>query len=304
MKSAIYMDVTPSSSSSSSSSSIQLSVTDFSSFLRQKVNNDRTSQAPVDRIDASSSKELSKSTGVKHARSAGKSSSLQLANASYSSGFSERENKIRIVEKLGYMRSSLKSTRAVSSIRGSNSPATQDIVASDDEESHCMADCIGNSINTVKYLSENVSSMSHVPILALEDEEEPSPPQSKGAFSFHPEDGDEWLDENQLSNLSIEELVSGTFSTILLSDVEPLLLTFFAQENEMDKNIMAVVKQMVQLASLDDDLKTEIDSLDSNGFSLLHYCCLYNLNSLIPVLLARGATVNKKSYHGIVAVIS
>ena len=72
----------------------------------------------------------------------------------------------------------------------------------------------------------------------------------------------------------------------------------------MDKNIMAVVKQMVQLASLDDDLKTEIDSLDSNGFSLLHYCCLYNLNSLIPVLLARGATVNKKSYHGTVAVIS
>ena len=75
------------------------------------------------------------------------------------------------------------------------------------------------------------------------------------------------------------------------------------QEKEMDKNIMAVVKQMVQLASLDEDLKTEIDSLDSNGFSLLHYCCLYNLTSLIPVLLARGATVNKTSTNGMIVVV-
>jgi len=66
----------------------------------------------------------------------------------------------------------------------------------------------------------------------------------------------------------------------------------------MDKYIMTVVKQMVQLAALDDDLKAEIDALDSNGFSLLHYCCLYNLKSLIPVLLARGASVNKKSFNG------
>lgn len=66
----------------------------------------------------------------------------------------------------------------------------------------------------------------------------------------------------------------------------------------MDKYIMTVVKQMVQLASVDDDLKAEIDSLDTNGFSLLHYCCLYNLKSLIPVLLARGATVNKKAANG------
>lgn len=67
----------------------------------------------------------------------------------------------------------------------------------------------------------------------------------------------------------------------------------------MDKYIMTVVKQMVQLAALDDDLKAEIDALDSNGLSLLHYCCLYNLNSLIPVLLARGASVDKRAYNGV-----
>lgn len=66
----------------------------------------------------------------------------------------------------------------------------------------------------------------------------------------------------------------------------------------MDSYIMSVVKQLVQLASVDEDLKAEIDSLDSAGFSLLHYCCLYNLNSLIPVLLARGASVHRKADDG------
>lgn len=89
----------------------------------------------------------------------------------------------------------------------------------------------------------------------------------------------EWLDDQELSQLSPEDL-----------------------EVLMDRYIMVVVKQLVQLAALDDDLKAEIDSLDSSGFSLLHYCCLYNLNSLIPVLLARGADVNRRTSTGSTAL--
>ena len=89
----------------------------------------------------------------------------------------------------------------------------------------------------------------------------------------------EWLDDHQLSNLSTAEL-----------------------EVVMDRYIMIVVRQLVQLAAVDDDLKAEIDALDSSGFSLLHYCCLYNLNSLVPVLLARGADVDKRTGTGLTAL--
>ena len=92
-------------------------------------------------------------------------------------------------------------------------------------------------------------------------------------------DGVKWLDDHELSELSTEDL-----------------------ETLMDRYIMVVVKQLVQLATMDDDLKAEIDSLDSSGFSLLHYCCLYNLNSLIPVLLARGADVNRRTSTGSTAL--
>lgn len=31
--------------------------------------------------------------------------------------------------------------------------------------------------------------------------------------------------------------------------------------------------------------------MDSSGLGLLHYTCLYNLPTLVPVLIARGAKV-------------
>ena len=42
-----------------------------------------------------------------------------------------------------------------------------------------------------------------------------------------------------------------------------------------------MVKQLVQLAAVDDDLRTELDAVDGYGLSLLHYCCLYNLTALV-----------------------
>lgn len=106
-----------------------------------------------------------------------------------------------------------------------------------------------------------------------------APAFAEGSDHHATHDGVKWLDDQELSEMSTEEL-----------------------EVLMDRYIMVVVKQLVQLAVMDDDLKAEIDSLDSSGFSLLHYCCLYNLNSLIPVLLARGADVNRRNSTGSTAL--
>ena len=59
-----------------------------------------------------------------------------------------------------------------------------------------------------------------------------------------------------------------------------------------------MVEQLVQIATFDDDLKTEIDALDTNGFNLLHYCCLYSLDLLIPVLLSKGANIDRCNSAG------
>ena len=105
------------------------------------------------------------------------------------------------------------------------------------------------------------------------NEEHPSPLEKNNLLNSAGDD--DWLDDNQLSDLSVSDI-----------------------ESVMDKYTISIVNQLVQLASVDDDLKAEIDSIDSNGFSLLHYCCMYNLQSLIPVLLARGASISRKTDSG------
>lgn len=43
------------------------------------------------------------------------------------------------------------------------------------------------------------------------------------------------------------------------------------------------------------ELREQINSLDSFGFSLLHYCCIYNIPTLIPFLLLNGADINLRT---------
>lgn len=52
--------------------------------------------------------------------------------------------------------------------------------------------------------------------------------------------------------------------------------------------------KMVQLT----DLESELNALDSRGFSVLHYTCLHNLSALVPVLIERGADVNLRTGDG------
>lgn len=46
------------------------------------------------------------------------------------------------------------------------------------------------------------------------------------------------------------------------------------------------------------DLESELNALDSSGFSVLHYACLHGLGALVPVLLQRGADVNLRTGDG------
>jgi hypothetical protein len=85
----------------------------------------------------------------------------------------------------------------------------------------------------------------------------------------------EWIDDHELALLPAKEL-----------------------EKQMDLYLLSIVNQLVQVASLEDDLKSELEAWDSNGFSILHYCCLYNAYSLIPVLLSKGIDINLKTRYG------
>lgn len=89
--------------------------------------------------------------------------------------------------------------------------------------------------------------------------------------------GDEWLDDAQLLGMSSNDL-----------------------EDLLDKFLLRVVQQLVNLASVDEDLlaASELDSLDASGFSLLHYCCLFNLSGLVSRLIDRGADLNIRTKTG------
>lgn len=83
-----------------------------------------------------------------------------------------------------------------------------------------------------------------------------------------------------------------------IDDHELVLLPSKELEEQMDLYLISIVNQLIQVASLEDDLKSELEAWDSNGFSIIHYCCLYNYHSLIPVLLSKGIDINSKTRCG------
>ena len=62
------------------------------------------------------------------------------------------------------------------------------------------------------------------------------------------------------------------------------------------------MRELVQVASADEDLQCTFNSLDTLGFNLLHYSCMYRLNNLIPVLISKGASVNQQTSFGSTAL--
>ncbi|KAJ8605315.1 hypothetical protein CTAYLR_002348 [Chrysophaeum taylorii] len=76
----------------------------------------------------------------------------------------------------------------------------------------------------------------------------------------------------------------------VLRDDEALASLPEAELDEaVERLVLRVVAQMSKLARTDADLADELDAPDRHGLSLLHYCALYNLSSVIAELLALGA---------------
>mmetsp|Transcript_4970 Transcript_4970/g.9983 ORF Transcript_4970/g.9983 Transcript_4970/m.9983 type:complete len:1063 (-) Transcript_4970:458-3646(-) len=57
----------------------------------------------------------------------------------------------------------------------------------------------------------------------------------------------------------------------------------------LDKQLIKVVEALVEMTASDAELQNELNAPDQSGFALLHYAALYNLRSLVPILLSRGS---------------
>lgn len=178
----------------------------------------------------------------------------------------DRQFKIRLVEKLGYLQSALDQDENAGGRSRSSSrpPFMLDGPRSRSSSRPPMAIVHDG---TATFISRSRSSSR--------------PPLAKDATGEAADGGEgmQWLDDIEVSNLSNKEL-----------------------EEAMDQYIISVVEQLVRLGSLDEsldeELRAEIEEVDANGLSLLHYCCLYNLTSLITPLLTRGADVNQVTKSG------
>lgn len=66
----------------------------------------------------------------------------------------------------------------------------------------------------------------------------------------------------------------------------------------LDSLLIRIVEMLVEMSSSDIELQEELNAPDKSGFTLIHYASLYNLQSLLPVLLSRGANSDALSVRG------
>jgi len=66
----------------------------------------------------------------------------------------------------------------------------------------------------------------------------------------------------------------------------------------LDRLLIRIVESLVEITASNSELQQELNAPDRSGFALLHYASLYNLQSLIPVLLSRGANPDTPTVRG------
>lgn len=69
-------------------------------------------------------------------------------------------------------------------------------------------------------------------------------------------------------------------------------------EGLTDSYLLSVAEQLLAAEKDDVSLRCELDALDGHGYSLLQYSCMYNLLSVLPQLLDRGANPQQRSADG------
>lgn len=154
-----------------------------------------------------------------------------------------------------------------------------------------------HKIRIVEKLGKAITSHIHDDSLNVSDTQGEYQNGSNKASNSLPGTG---LSPTGSFRLRNDDMVSSNDPTLIswLSDAELSRLSPSQLEEVMERYVTAVISQLVHYAAIDDDFKTELDSLDQSGFTLLHYCCLYNLQSLLPVLISKEVQVNIKSANG------
>uniref|UniRef100_A0A7S4JWF7 Uncharacterized protein n=1 Tax=Odontella aurita TaxID=265563 RepID=A0A7S4JWF7_9STRA len=66
----------------------------------------------------------------------------------------------------------------------------------------------------------------------------------------------------------------------------------------LDSVLIKFVESLVDTCASDEEMKLEINTMGYAGFALLHYAALYNMKSLIPLLLKKGADPNLQTLKG------
>lgn len=81
-----------------------------------------------------------------------------------------------------------------------------------------------------------------------------------------------------------EVTYSNKSEDISIESLSPEILETLTQEY-----LCTMLTDVVMLATQDDELIEELDILDATGYNFVHYCSIFNLNSLLYTLLLRGA---------------
>jgi hypothetical protein len=194
-----------------------------------------------------------------------------------------REHKIRIVERLSNFNCALKADIAINTLKS-------DILTENRNDQYST----NNSCNDDKLIKEESHIDSTDSKKDLEDlrftidaKNEKFNDERFKINNTHIKD-EKYEDDNTLNDDGVPEQQ-------WLDDTQLALLSTNSLQLLMDQYLLSVVTQLVQLASVDDDLRIELDALDSSGLSLLHYCCLYNLTALVPLLLDRRADITQRT---------
>mmetsp|Transcript_35029 Transcript_35029/g.51345 ORF Transcript_35029/g.51345 Transcript_35029/m.51345 type:complete len:1067 (-) Transcript_35029:450-3650(-) len=69
-------------------------------------------------------------------------------------------------------------------------------------------------------------------------------------------------------------------------------------DNVLDNLFVGVVENLVEISTSNHQLQEGLNSPDKSGFTLLHYASMYNLHSLIPMLISRGANPDAPTTRG------
>uniref|UniRef100_A0A6U0FPM0 Uncharacterized protein n=1 Tax=Helicotheca tamesis TaxID=374047 RepID=A0A6U0FPM0_9STRA len=104
--------------------------------------------------------------------------------------------------------------------------------------------------------------------------------EAKGTSSTVPSPG---------SILDTQQKTDGSGGLLFLDNTELKGMDNDKLDSVLDSLLVRLVENLVEISCSSKQLQDDLTSPDKSGFTLLHYASLYNLQSLIPVLISHGS---------------